>query len=79
MKIAKSGRIQDFCQPNALLSLQEYMEVCIELVSDALVVHRNSARLYIKLVSIIVSRLFNSNLLVVLLGLCLSPDQSRGG
>ncbi|KAM3573620.1 hypothetical protein VYU27_004411 [Nannochloropsis oceanica] len=26
MKIAKSGRIQDFCQPNALLSLQEYME-----------------------------------------------------
>lgn len=27
MKIAKSGRIQDFCQPNALLSLQEYMEV----------------------------------------------------
>lgn len=28
MKIAKTGKIQDFCQPNALLTLQEYMELC---------------------------------------------------
>lgn len=28
MKIAKTGHIQDFCQPNALLTLQEYMQVC---------------------------------------------------
>ncbi len=27
MKIAKTGKIQDFCQPNALLTLQEYMQV----------------------------------------------------
>jgi hypothetical protein len=27
MKIAKTGKIQDFCQPNALLTLQEYVQV----------------------------------------------------
>jgi 2-iminoacetate synthase len=26
MKIAKTGKIQDFCQPNALLTLTEYMQ-----------------------------------------------------
>jgi hypothetical protein len=30
MKIAKTGRIQDFCQPNALLTLQEYVQVRTE-------------------------------------------------
>lgn len=26
MNIAKTGKIQDFCQPNALLTLQEYVQ-----------------------------------------------------
>lgn len=44
MKIAKSGRIQDFCQPNALLSLQEYMEVYVVFVGCApLISRRNGA------------------------------------
>ncbi|EKU21823.1 Fe-Fe hydrogenase maturation protein [Nannochloropsis gaditana CCMP526] len=45
MKIAKSGRIQDFCQPNALLSLQEYMEDYASPQTKAIgaeVIHRES-------------------------------------
>lgn len=78
MKIAKSGRIQDFCQPNALLSLQEYMEVCSEDDSCILVVHRNCTLLSTILVSIPFSQLLYSFFLIVLLGLRLSPDESRG-